>query len=61
MQLTLGREIAKIAAGMVWHDQHVPRMGDSNQRNPSIVTFPQHTLKTSAILAVRLCIPFSIH
>lgn len=32
MQLTLCREIAKIAAGMVWHDQHMPLMRDCNKR-----------------------------
>lgn len=31
-QLTLGREIVRIAAGMVWHDQHMPLMRDFNKR-----------------------------
>lgn len=32
MHVTLGREIAEIAAGMVWHDQHMPLMRASNKR-----------------------------
>jgi len=56
-QLTLGREIAEIATGMVWHDQHMPLMG-LQQKEPFKGNFSSGHTEEICILFVMLVIPF---